>query len=126
MEDRFVGKNIDLQLFTERLILFFEQKDFGVFKSKMDDGWGLVVISPPRAKIVDKIAVFVTGHSRDFSVKFTAGSRSRTYKWLGHITTFFGGGVLFSKGFESELALERLEREFWVYVDETVATISDL
>lgn len=126
MQDRFVARNVDLRLLTERLILFFWKRNFAVVKRKVVEGWEITVNPPPRDRIVDRITVAVTGDREDFSVKFITGSHSRVYKWVGHLTTLFGGGILFSKGFESELALEKLEREFWVYVDETVEGLAGL
>lgn len=124
MKDRFVGRNIDLQLLVEQLILFFGKRKFTVVERKVEDGWEIIASPPPRDKIVDRITVSVTGDGEDFTVKFISGSHSRTYKWAGHLTLLFGGGLLFSKGFESELALERLEREFWVYVDDTIEVLA--
>lgn len=124
MKDRFVGRNVDLQLLTERLILFFSKGNSTVVKRKVAKGWEIIVNPPPRERIVDRITVSVTGNREDLSVKFIAGSHSRIYKWVGQLTTMFGGGIALSRGFESELALEKLERNFWVYVDETVESLS--
>jgi hypothetical protein len=126
MNDRFVGRNVDLRLLTERLILFFLKGNSTVVKRKVAEGWEIIVNLPPRERIVDRIAVSVTGSCEDFSVKFIAGSHSRMYKWVGQLTTMFGGGIVFSKGFESELALEKLERNFWVCVDETVESLAEI
>jgi len=125
MKDRFVGRNVDLRLLTERLKLFFLKRNFTVVERKVAEGREIIVNPPPRERIVDRITVSVTGDREDFSVKFIAGSHSHIYKWVGQLTTLFGGGILFSRGFESESALERLERNFWLYVDETVESLAE-
>lgn len=126
MEDRFVGKNVDLRLLTERLKLFFLKGNFTVVEREVVEGWEIVASPPPRETIVDRITVSITGNGEDFEVKFTTGSHSRIYKWVGQLTTLFGGGSLFSRGFESESALEKLERNFWVCVDETVDSLAEI
>jgi hypothetical protein len=39
---------------------------------------------------------------------------------LGQLTHLFGGGVLFLRGVKSDEAEEKLERDFWIFIEEKI------
>jgi len=85
------------------------------------------IIARPRQfhGIVEEINVYIIGEPEDFKVKFVAGSRSNAWIKLGTITSLLGGGVFLVKGLKSQEALEKLEKEFWDYVNKTAWSLAN-
>jgi len=117
MEDRWTGKNIDLDLLSQFIVQFFKEKKFITFLQRKSKEYVIVAVPKRSHKIVEKIFVYVRGKPEDFSVKFVSGARSRSFVRLGTFLTFLGGGFLVLKGLESQEKLEKLEKEFWRYID---------
>lgn len=120
MEDHYVGRNVDLQLLSEWLVRFFRNKGFRTVRREEIGGCKITVRPTYVHEIVEHPTVFVSGGSNDFIVRFVAGSRSRAFVTFGGLTTPFGGGSLFLRGVKSQEALEKLERDFWVYLEEKI------
>jgi hypothetical protein len=120
MEDSWVNKNIDLAMLNNRLIQFFEERSFSTFQEKSENKYHIVVAPRRFHDILEEIHVYINGQSDKFTVKFDAGARSRELVRTGILATVFGGGRLTLKGLKSQEALEKLEREFWVYIDKVI------
>lgn len=120
MKSRYKGKNVDLSLLSERMVQFFNEREFTTSLRK--EGEKHVIIATPKFfhRIAENITVEVAGRADDFTVIFDAGSHSRAYVILGNILTLLGGGFFVLKGIKSLEEIEKLERAFWVYVDETI------
>jgi len=120
MEDSWISKNIDLAMLSNRLVQFFEERNFRTFQEKSEKKYHIVVAPRRFHDILEEIHVYINGQSDEFKVKFDAGARSRKLVRTGILTTVFGGGRLTLKGLKSQEALEKLEKEFWVYIDKVI------
>ena len=120
METSFVGRNVDLSLLGEWLERFFKNREFKVAVNKRARGYRVTAAPTYVHEIVGNINVSVSGEPDDFVVNFVAGARSGLYKKFGLLTSLFGGGVLLMRGMKSEEAEEKVERDFWVYVEEKI------
>lgn len=120
MEDSWISKNIDLTMLSNRLVQFFEERNFRTFQEKSEKKYHIVVAPRRFHDILEEIHVYINGQSDEFKVKFDAGARSRELVRTGILTTVFGGGRLTLKGLKSQEALEKLEKEFWVYIDKVI------
>jgi hypothetical protein len=125
MEDHWVNKNIDLSLIANRLVGFFEKRKFVSSQENSENGHHVIVLPSPYHDIIEEIHVYISGQPNDFTVKFDSGSRSRTMVRHGILTTVFGGGRLTLKGLKSQEELEKIEKEFWVYLDETIWSLAN-
>jgi len=124
MEDRWINKNVDLSMLKSCLIRFFEEKSFKISGEGSREKHCIVALPTRIHDISEEIRVHVDGRPDDFRVRFKAGSRSSELVRLGILTTAFGGGRLTVKGLKSQEALERLEKEFWVYLDEVIWSLA--
>lgn len=71
-----------------------------------------------RSNLWDNIEVLVHGEPNDFMVEFgTATDNTRFFTRLGSLTTLFGGGQYLCRGLKSREELERIESDFWNFVD---------
>jgi len=120
MEDEWTGKNVDLALLTEQIVQFFKQKRIATLSEKAEDELLITANPDPGYGIVEVVKVHISGRPEHFKVRFDSGSRSNSFVRYGTLTQLLGGGVFALKGLKSQEALEKLEREFWVCVDNAV------
>lgn len=124
MQRQWVGNNVDLALLSRYVEDFFRVKGF---KTRKDESAGKCTIlwAPPRVgSMRGAMTVTIMGDSNDFVIELIASERTRRYIRLGSLTTLFGGGYFLLRGVRLREALEKLEKEFWVYVEEKVAHLA--
>lgn len=124
MEDRWINKNIDLSMIANRLVQFFEKRNFVSSQESSEKEYHIIVMPSKYYDILEEIHVYISGQPDDFKVKFDSGSRSRALVRHGILTTVFGGGRLTLKGLKSQEDLEKLENEFWIYLDRVIWSLA--
>lgn len=117
MWDRWVGKQVNLNALAELLKKFFEGKPFRVSVENASTGYKIAAYPKLSAGLLDVIEVFVRGKPDDFVIEFVPGSNTRKSIRSGFLTYLFGGGLLWREGLKSQEELDKLEREFWNFVD---------
>ncbi len=120
MRRQWSGKNVDLMLLSDSIEDFLNHKGFKVVKDVSAEGYSIFAAPSRISDVREDVTVKVLGNSKDFVVDFLSSEKSRSSIQLGYITTVFGGGSLLLKGLKSREALETLEKEFWVYVEDLV------
>lgn len=118
MESSYVGRKIDLFLLSEWVETFFAERGFRVAKDAGIKGYRVVARPTHVHEIIGRITVSISGNPDDFTVKFFAGSQSDSFLKYGRLTSLFGGGILYLRGVRSKEAEERLERSFWVFIEQ--------
>jgi len=124
MQRQWIGKNVDLKLLSECIENFFKDKGFKTRKDESAGKYTILWTSQRVRKMRDAMTASVLGDSNDFVVEIIASERTRGSIRLGMLTSAFGGGYLAVRGLKAKEALERLEREFWVYMEEKVANLT--
>lgn len=124
MRRQWMGKNVDLALLSERVEDFFRGKDFRTRKDESGDGYTISGTPHNARDVRGGITVRILGNSNDFVIELIAGERIRSSILLGFITTLIGGGSLLLRGLRSQETLEKLEREFWVYAEDSVVHLA--
>lgn len=125
MERRYNDRNVDLSLLSQWVENFFKNKDFKTTIKKETKGYKIAVQPTYIHEVADRITVSISGTPNDFVLKFVVGARSSFFMKFGALTTFLGGGFAFLKGVKSQEAEERLERNFWTYVEEKISTLTN-
>jgi hypothetical protein len=120
LETRWKDMEIDLLSLSECVQDFFKGKGFHVVANKSDNEYRIVVKPRVGHKVIENIYVNIIGGPNDFAVKFSAGSRSHVLTFLGSLMALLGGGTFAVRGFKSEEALDKLERDFRVFIAEKV------
>ncbi|MGD8505685.1 MAG: hypothetical protein PVF15_03365 [Candidatus Bathyarchaeota archaeon] len=121
MQRRWVGKNVNLALLSSYIENFFKIRGLETGKEE-SEGKYTIRWAPPRVNNKrGTMKVTIVGDADDFSVEFIASERTRRSIRLGSLTTQFGGGYLLLRGLRLREALEKLEREFWAYVEDKIA-----
>ena len=123
MEAKWVGKNVDLKLLRDHIENFFKDKGFRITKERSASEHEISARPQRGVSILGRVIVKVLGDSNDFLIEFSASSHSRSAVKLGLITTMFGGGSLILRGLKSQEALEKIEKDFWIYIEEAITRL---
>ncbi len=125
MESSYVGRNIELSQLSEWIERFFEKRAFRTWREKDLKGYRVTARPTHVHDIVGSIAVSVSGGPNDFLLKFVTGNRSRAFIEFGVLTSLFGGGFAYLRGVKSQEAEEKLERIFWIFIEEKINLLTD-
>ena len=124
MQKQWIGKNVDLKLLSECVESFFKDKDFRTKKDASDGKYTILWTSQRVRSMRGAMTASVFGNSDDFIVEIVASERTRGSIRLGLLTSAFGGGYLALRGLKAKEALEKLEKEFWIHIEEKVANLT--
>lgn len=124
MRRRWLGKNVDLALLSDLVEGFLSRRGFKTRKDTSAEGYTLLAAPLRVCDVREDVTVKVFGDSKDFEVEFLSSEKSRLSVRTGYLTTLFGGGNLLLKGLKLYEALEKMEKEFWLYLEETVARLT--
>jgi hypothetical protein len=124
MQGRWVGKNLDLALLGERVENFFEAKGFKITKERSASEYKVSAKTQQSVGMLGPVIVRILGDSNDFSIEFSTSERSRSVVKFGFVTSMFGGGSFIRRGLKSQEAEEKLEKDFWIYIEEAVAQLA--
>lgn len=120
MKTKYIDRNIELHMLGAGIEGFFKKGGFRTFIEEIGDGYRVRALPTHIHDIVGKITVQVSGTPMDFEVKFFSGARSDALTKFGRLTSLFGGGIIFLRGVKSQEAEEKLERRFWIFVEESI------
>lgn len=125
MRDQWIGKNVDLALLSGCVENFFKVRGLKTVKEESAGKCKISVIPQNARDTRGGIYIRILGDPNNFVIEFYGSERVRSsIKW-GLITTLFGGGPFLLRSLRLQEALEKIEREFWVYVEETIARLAD-
>lgn len=124
MQRKWTEKNVNLASLSDHVENFFKDRGFSTEKEE-SAGEYTILWAPSRVGITrDAMTVRIFGDPNDFVVEIIASERTRRSITLGMLTKMFGGGYLVVRGLRAKEALEKLEKEFWVYMEEKVAHLA--
>lgn len=125
MKNRWLEKNVDLNMLAERIRPFFHETDFETTVEKIQEGYIIRADSKiPNLRL--KISVKILGRPNDFVVEFSAGSKGGFFSpsmIAGFLTTMFGGGYLVSREARKQETVDVLENDFWRHTEMQVADL---
>jgi hypothetical protein len=115
------GLNVDLSKLTEHVESFFKSK--GLYAKRILCEGGFKIFVSQNGKSRD-ICAEILGDSRNFQVNFVLDDRSGSASMLGSVfSVFFGGGLLL-KTLKSKELFEKIEPEFWIYIDKVIEELN--
>jgi len=115
---------MNLSLLSERAEDFLKDRGFLTEKDESAEEHKILWVSPDARNMRNAMTVRIFGNPNDFSVEMIASERTRRSIRLGLLTQMFGGGYLVVRGLKAKEALEKLEKEFWAYMEEKVAELA--
>jgi len=122
MQRQWIGKNVKLPLLSEYIEEFLRARDFETSKKELKNEYRISG-TLQNSHGSTGVTVRIYGNPNDFVLELVPMEVARLSKMFGSITTLLGGGTLFLRGLRSEEVFGKLEGEFWLFVEETVARL---
>lgn len=113
-------KKIDLSELSNYITGFFQRKDFSVSIFNIKNGCKISAKPKAYSDIKGKIIVEIKGKPHSFSVTFNVDSFLGRFTVLGNFLTLIFGGYPILRELKSRENLERVEKEFWVYINDVI------
>lgn len=125
MYTRWTGRNVDLALLIESIEGFLSVR--GCKISRKESERRCLVVGRPEntSDVLEDVSVKISGEPNDFTVEFISGGKSRSSILLGFLTSMIGGGNLMLKGVRSQESSDKLEKEFWSYLEEKMVGLTN-
>jgi hypothetical protein len=123
MQTRWVNKNVDLEALIKRVEEFFRFKGFDTVVEGSQHKYTVVgflrIDNKPRS-----FRVTAETSKDGLTVEFCAEKGGKFLPLLGPLVSMFGGGVFVMDRYKSLEFYERLETEFWAFMEMAVERCS--
>jgi hypothetical protein len=119
MQTRWIDKGVDLEKLGESVTQFFKDRGFETVVDHVQSAYKIVG-SMRVGDALRMIQVSVTGVPDDFRVDFASEKESRLSLLAGPLATMFGGGVFVLDRLRRREFYEKLEADFWFFVETIV------
>lgn len=123
MQRKWTGKNVDLDLLTDSVENFFKSRSFLTNRAESREERVILWQSKRARKAERPMSARITGTPADFTIELKASELADRSVRLGMLTQTIGGGYFLLKSLKLQEALEKLEKEFWIYVEDKVADL---
>jgi hypothetical protein len=125
MQRRWTGQNVDLNLLSDEVDDFFKNREF-VTKKSESPGERKILLQPkyPTVKLEEPISVRIAGDPNDFTVDLRASELTTRPVRMGMLTKSLGGGYFLLRSLKLREELEKMEKEFWIFVEDKVAQLA--
>ncbi len=124
MQRRWTGKNVDLELLSDSVEDFFKSRSFLTKRTVSPEERIILWQSKRAAKAEKPLSAKIMGNPDDFTVELKASELTDRSIRLGMLTKPIGGGYFLLKSLKLREALEKLEKEFWIYMEEKIAQLA--
>lgn len=125
MQKKWIRNNLDLSLLSDYIEEFFTRRQFRTKKTESAREITITVLpSHSTVGLKEPISVRIFGDSDDLKVDLKASELTSRSIRLGMLTKPLGGGYFLLKSLKLQEELEKLEKEFWIYVEDRVAQLT--
>jgi hypothetical protein len=122
MQRNWQNLNVNLSNLVKNIIQFFESKEFNdVTALKTEKGYQIIAGDSKQYKMENDVSVTIEGRPDDFTVSLASCKQEKRSPIPLFLMSMFGGGYFALKGFRSEEAMQKLERDFRQKIELMVA-----
>jgi hypothetical protein len=125
MQKRWRGKNVDLDRLSDCVEDFFRSRSLLPTKTGTAERTISWFPGHTGARLKEPVTVRITGAPCDFTIDLKASEITAGSIRIGMLTKPFGGGYLLLKAVKLKEELERLENEFWIFIEEKIDQLAD-
>jgi hypothetical protein len=129
MQRIWTNRNVDLDVFAEKICEFLEENDFEIDRGESENKLShqITASGSLEYRIEGQIMVTIAGEPQDFSLTLerVAKSKPKKYSYPITLTTFLGGGLLLRDEFKSDENFLNLRKDLWAFADRTVINITN-
>jgi hypothetical protein len=119
------NRNVDLNLFKEKIRDFFEKNDFDVAIDESKSLYHITASGSSNYRIEGHISVTLEGTPEDFSIRLEQQkSREKKYSLPITLAASLGFGLLLREEFKSDEAFTKLRRDLWAFADTAVINLT--
>ena len=123
MQSVWVNKNVSPKLLSEHTESFLKAKGFATNKRENDEQYRIIAAGRHKDGSYVKIYATIFRKKDKLIIELSAGEQGLLSK-MNNLTSFFGGGYITLQRMKSEEILDKLESEFFNYVDEVVLNLA--
>jgi len=128
MEKQWLGQNIDLNQLSVYVEDFFKDKGFVTRRHESKEEY-VITWAPQRVdgvsrSVYNAVKLKISGRPEDFVIDMVASEATRSSIRLGMLTSPLGGGYITLQSIRLRETLEKLENEFWIYIEEKIAIMA--
>jgi tRNA1(Val) A37 N6-methylase TrmN6 len=119
LQTRWVGKNVDLEELSRHVSQFLKDKGFEIVVENAENSHRIMGF----LRVGDKrrgVWINVNGAPNDVLVDFSSNKEGKLSLLAGPLVTMFGGGVFVLDRLKRQEFYEKLEAEFWLFLEEII------
>jgi hypothetical protein len=125
MRKQWVAKNVDLKKLSNGIEDFLIRQGFKTRKDALTFGYSIQASPKNVTDVRGVVTVRLLGIPNNFEVELVSGERVRSSILFGFVTTMIGGGTFLLRGLKSWEALEKLEENFWVFIEGLIMQLTN-
>lgn len=111
-----IDRNAELRTVVEDIVIFFQDKDFKVVAEEEKNKWAVSAARTIESRGYSAV-VRVYGTPDDLFVEFSYDDTGRVLGRFQNLFSLIGLGVLVRRELERDPFMERLEDDFWNYLE---------
>ena len=123
MEKQWRNLNVNLRQLAQTIEGRYSRRNLKVMETALRDGYSINIIVggfiAPRV-----MSIIIRGAPDDFTIETKATEHEDNAIKLSLLTTIIGGGSILLRNIKNREELEKLEREFWSNIEETIKSTS--
>ncbi|RLG92930.1 hypothetical protein DRO34_01795 [Candidatus Bathyarchaeota archaeon] len=124
MRTKWLNKNVDISLLSSPIEKFFVTRGFKVLVETKSKEEYLITAVKRMGKRTLAVKVKVFGKPDDFIIEFASPDEASSLKFLGSFLQLIGFGGWYAYKLRSKELYDRLENEFWSFIDPVVSRLS--
>ena len=126
MQRSWTGLNVNLDSLSDSVEDFFRNRGLSPQLTETADERTIICyLGPMGIRINDPMSVRIIGKSSDFTIDVEASELMDRSIHVGILTKLFGGGYFLLRAVKLREELEKLEKEFWIYIEEKIAQLAE-
>jgi hypothetical protein len=123
MKKQWENHNINLQQLAQTIQNFYTKKGLKTATKTSKKGWKIQTIVKEYGTAT-ALTTLITGTPNNFTIETIPSEYEDTALKIGLSTTIFGGGNILLPSIKIHEKLEKIEKEFWDSIEETIAQLT--
>jgi len=124
MEKRWQNHGVNLQRLAQTVENYYLRRNLKVKETVLEDGYSIRIIRTG-LRTSGVMSVIIRGTPDDFTIETRATEEEDRAIKVGLITSIIGGGSLVLRSVQVREQMEKMEREFWSTIEETVRSLTN-
>jgi hypothetical protein len=123
MEKRWQNLGVNLQRLAQTIENYYLRRNLRVKNNSMKDGYSIRIVNTD-LRVLGAMSVIIRGVPDDFTIETRATEDKDSAVKVGLMTTIFGGGSIILGSIKAREQMEKMEREFWGMIEETISSLA--